>query len=168
MKKKKKQKRKKQKEWYFTLHHTHFGGPLHYISNKAGKVNKIHYNNTFSFLRIIIIYINSNIAALVQYYSSKGKLNANNFFFGNLVLFCIYLLLFDYVATIFFSLSFLATCHNSFFSPPHFRQLGCHNPFFSLLTPLKFQQLGCHNWFFPFEYFYFGHLINLGSQIRAK
>ena len=69
---------------------------------------------------------------------------------------------------IFFSLSFLATCHNSFFSPPHFRQLGCHNPFFSLLTPLKFQQLGCHNWFFPFEYFYFGHLINLGSQIRVK
>ena len=58
----------------------------------AGKVKKIHHNNNF-FLRIIIIYIYiyiyiySNIAALVQYYSSKGKLNANNLFFGNFLLF---------------------------------------------------------------------------------
>ena len=75
----------------------------------AGKVKKIHHNNNF-FLRIIIIYIYiyiyiySNIAALVQYYSSKGKLNANSLFFGNFLLFWIYLLLFDCDATIFFFL----------------------------------------------------------------
>ena len=33
--------KKKQKEWYFTLQHSHFGGPLHRISKKAGKFNKI-------------------------------------------------------------------------------------------------------------------------------
>ena len=51
-----KKKKKKQKQWYFTLHHSHFGRPLHRISEKAGKVNKIHYNKFF-FFRIIILYI---------------------------------------------------------------------------------------------------------------
>ena len=147
--------------------------------------------------RIIIIYINSNIAALVQYYSSKGKLNANNFFFFFfffffsqqlvviLYLFIIILLCchnffsLSFLATwlpqiFFFPLSFLAThfqqlgCHKSYYSPLQFRQLGCHNPFFSLFTPLEFQQLGWHNWFFPSEHFSFGPFINLGSRIRAE
>ena len=111
------------------------------------------------------------------------------FFLSNLLLFCIYLLLFYCVATIFFTshfwqlgchkffffpLSFLAThfqqlgCHKSYYSPLQFRQLGCHNPFFSLFTPLEFQQLGWHNWFFPSEHFSFGPFINLGSRIRAE
>ena len=35
-----------------------------------------------------------------------------------------------------------------FFFSSHFRQLCCHNPFFSLLPSLEFWQLDCHNWFF--------------------
>ena len=145
--------------------------------------------------RIIIIYINSNIAALVQYYSSKGKLNANNFFFFFFFFFsatcCYFVFIYYYfivlpqfffplifgnlvVTNFFFPLSFLAThfqqlgCHKSYYSPLQFWQLGCHNPFFSLFTPLEFQQLGWHNWFFPSEHFSFGPFINLGSRIRAE
>ena len=123
----------------------------------AGKVKKIHHNNNF-FLRIIIIYIYiyiyiySDIAALVQYYSSKGKLNANNFFFGNFLLFCIYLLLFDCDATI-------------FFFPFIFDNLVVII-LFSFLS--HFRQFGCYSWFFPFKHFFFGHFINLGIQFRAE
>ena len=68
----------KKKKWYFTLQHSHFGGPLHHICKKADKVNNIHYSNNFfdnhnNNIIYIYIYIYSNIAALVQYYSSKGK-----------------------------------------------------------------------------------------------
>ena len=84
--------------------------------------------------RIIIIYINSNIAALVQYYSSKGKLNANNnffffffffFFFSQQLVVILYLFIIILLCCHnFFSLSFLATwLPQIFFFPSHFWQL---------------------------------------------
>ena len=54
-KKKKRKNKTNQKEWYFTLQHPHFGGPLHRISKKAGKVNKIHYNNIYIYIYIFIL-----------------------------------------------------------------------------------------------------------------
>ena len=152
--KKTKKKNKQSKKSGTLLFNTHFDGPLHRISKKSWQVQQIHYNNFFFFfLRIIIIiYINSNIAALVQYYPSKGKLNANNLFFGNFMLFWIYLLLFDCDATIFFFPfifdNFVVIILFSFLS--HFRQFGCYS------------------WFFPFKHFFFGHFINLGIQFRAE
>ena len=82
--------------------------------------------------RIIIIYINSNIAALVQYYSSKGKLNANNFFFFFFFFFfsatcCYFVFIYYYFIVLpqfFFPLIFCnLVATKFFFFPSHFWQL---------------------------------------------